>query len=51
MKRLFILLLFGLSLSACGQKGDLFLKAPDPASGEIEKQTETPTTQPATPGQ
>lgn len=51
MKRLFILLLFGLSLSACGQKGDLFLKTSEPASEEIEKQTEITTTQAVTPGQ
>ncbi|MCF6226785.1 MAG: lipoprotein [Xanthomonadales bacterium] len=37
MKRLFILLLLGLSLSACGQKGDLFLKEPNRNGDETEK--------------
>ncbi|MCF6262341.1 MAG: lipoprotein [Xanthomonadales bacterium] len=51
MKPLFIPLLLALSLSACGQKGDLFLKESKPAGGETEKPTPMPETQAATPGQ
>ncbi|MCF6225851.1 MAG: lipoprotein [Xanthomonadales bacterium] len=51
MKPLFILLLLALSLSACGQKGDLFLKESEPVGDKTEKPTPIPDTQVATPGQ
>lgn len=41
MQRIFILLLFAISLSACGQKGGLFLKGSDQQESQQEKPANT----------
>lgn len=41
MQRIFTLLFLVLILSACGQKGDLFLKDSDQQSSELEKPANT----------